>query len=169
MNDIIHEYLNKLRLISKIHENQKLSTIGGLSIYSHSFSSWLIRKWMGDNKEDTVRIIRDIYKSFKKNLELLIQEYHETKLEERKYYIIYQMINTVKELRASINGLDNLSRTYDEYPETTAALEGIIRDYVIITITILLNIIPKEKWSSEFTEDIFYRNMIIFSVDKKID
>ena len=62
MNNIIHDHLNKLRLISKLRQGQSLDTNGQLSVYEFSYMNWLWRKWHNSNKEEVVRYLQEFYK-----------------------------------------------------------------------------------------------------------
>jgi hypothetical protein len=154
----MHEHLNKLRIISKLKESQKLDTTKGINIYTYSLYNWILRRWARENKEETIRTLRDLYKSFGQSVETVINDYTTHK----KLQLVYVLINSAIELRASILGLDNLSKTYSAFPATTSALEGIVRDYIIVIYDLLLNTIPKENWPSEFNETIMYQNIIIY-------
>lgn len=162
MNDVMHELLNKLRIIGKIKEGQKLDTSnGGLHIYTDSWTNWALRKWNRENKDEGVRYLRDLYKSFGQSVETVINESITCKNETRKSQAIYVLINAATELRASIKGLDALSKTYTGYPTTVAALEGILRDYVIVTYSLLVEAIPEQRKPKEFKESIMYTGQII--------
>ena len=161
MNDVMHDLLNKLRIISKIREGQKLDTSNGLHIYTETWTNWLVRKWYRDNKDEGVRYLRDLYKSFGQSVETVINEAKTAKNETRKSQAIYVLINAATELRASINGLDSLSKTYTGFPTTVAALEGILRDYVIVTYSLLIEAIPENRIPKEFKESIMYAGQII--------
>jgi hypothetical protein len=161
MNDVMHEHLNKLRIISKIHEGQKLDTSNGLYIYTDGWVSWAIRKWYRDNKDEGVRYLRDLYKSFGQSVETVITEARTSSNETRRSQAIYVLINAATELRASISGLNALSKTYTGYPTTVAALEGILRDYVIVTYSLLVEAIPENRRPTAFNESIMYAGQII--------
>ena len=162
MNDVMHELLNKLRIIGKIKEGQKLDTSnGGLHIYTDSWTAWALRKWNRENKDEGIRYLRDLYKSFGQSVETVINEAITGKNETRKSQAIYVLINAATELRASIRGLDALSKTYVGYPTTVAALEGILRDYVIVTYSLLVEAIPESRRPKEFKESIMYTGQII--------
>lgn len=161
MNDVMHDLLNKLRIIGKIKEGQKLDTSNGLYIYTDSWSSWLVRKWYRESKDEGVRYLRDLYKSFGQSVETVINEVVTCKNETRKSQAIYVLINAATELRASIKGLDSLSKTYTGYPTTVAALEGILRDYVIVTYSLLIEAIPEARRPKEFKDTIMYAGQII--------
>lgn len=158
INDIMHDLLNKLRIISKIKEGQKLDTSKGLSIYSDSLLNWIIRKWYHDCKDEGIRFLRDLYKSFAQSIDSLISQSDHNK----KANIQYIIINSAIELKNSIRGIENLAKTYSGYPTTTAALEGILRDYIIVTYTTLLDSIPDDKKPKELQQDILYMGNIIY-------
>ena len=162
MNDVMHDLLNRLRIIGKIKEGQKLDTSNGsLYIYTETWANWFARKWYRESKDEGVRYLRDLYKSFGQSVETVINEVITCKNETRKSQAIYVLINAATELRASIKGLDSLSRTYVGFPTTVAALEGILRDYVIVTYSLLIEAIPELRQPKEFKESIMYAGQII--------
>lgn len=162
MNEIMHRLLNELRVIGKIKEGQKLDTSNGtLYVYSDGWVSWFTRKWYRDSKDECVRHLRDLYRSFGQSVETIINEATTCTNDTRKSQAIYVIINAATELRASIKGLDSLSKTYMSYPTTVAALEGILRDYIIVTYSLLLEAIPENRIPKEFKEPITYAGHII--------
>lgn len=180
INDVMHDLLNKVRIIGKIREGQKLDTSRNLSVYTDSILSWIMRKYNRDSKDETIRYLRDLYKSLQQNVEFIITEVqnshfdscqNQAKLSVQKNnqsspnpsHAIYILINVATELKTSIKGLDNLSKTYSTYPTTIASIEGIIRDYVLVTYTSVLNVIPKDKLTDDLRESIMYNGVIIYT------
>lgn len=162
MNDVMHEFLNKLRIISKLREGQKLDTTNNaLYIYSDGWFNWAIRKWYRVNKDESVRYLRDLYKSFGQSVENIISEAKSCTNETRKSQAIYVLINAATELRASIQGLNALSKTYEGFQVTKAALEGILRDYVMVTYSLLVESIPENRRPKEFNQSIMYDGQVI--------
>lgn len=162
MNDTMHELLNKLRVIGKLREGQKLSTNGNeLYIYVDGWLSWVIRRWNQDSKDEGIRTLRDIYRSLSQSAEALINE-TKNHNDAKKSLAIYTIINVAVELKNSIRGLDNLSKTYIKYPTTVASLEGILRDYIIIIYKSLLSAIPNDKLPKELKESISYGGFIVY-------
>jgi hypothetical protein len=153
ISDIMHSILNELRIISKIREGQKLNTINGLSIYTESIFGWVMRKVHGDSKEESIKHIRELYKSLSQMIDLIILEPKKT--------TITILITAGIELKNSIVGLDNLAKTYALFPTTLAAIEGILRDYILNTYNTILNNIPEEQYPKEFNTSIVFQNTII--------
>ncbi len=156
MNDTMHELLIKVRIIGKIRENQKLDTSNGLHVYNDGWLNWIMRKWNRDNKDEGVRFLRDLYRSLEQSVDILINETKLLKNDAKKSKIIYVMINIATDLKNSIKGLDNLSKTYAAYPSTTSAIEGILRDYVIVIYNALLENIPNDKLPENLKDSIIY-------------
>ena len=165
MNDIMHDLLIKVRIIGKLREGQKLDTSNGLYVYNDGWINWIVRKWNRDNKDEGIRYLRDLYKSLDQSVSMLISETKNTKDEAKKSRNTYVMINIVRDLKESIKGLNNLSKTYSAYPSTTSALEGILRDYVIVIYNSLLENIPKEKLPDKLSEVIVYEGIQLFDSD----
>lgn len=164
MNDVMHDLLNKLRIIGKVREGQKLDTTNGnINVYTDTWFNWAMRKWNRDNKDEGVRYLRDLYKSLQQSVETVINESKIASSDVKKSLAIYVLINAATELKASIRGLDNLAKTYVGYPTTLASLEGILRDYVIVTYSSLLDAIPESKLTKELRESITYAGIIVYN------
>ena len=160
MNDVMHDLLNKIRIISKIREGQKLDTNNGLNVYTEGWFNWIARKWNRDTKDEGVRYLRDLYKSVQQTVENVINE---TKQPAPKQTMaVYVLVNTATELKASVRGLDNLCKTYAHYPTTVAAIDGILKDYVIVTYSSIIDAIPDEKLTKELRESVSYSGNIIY-------
>jgi hypothetical protein len=85
MNDIIHEHLDKLRVISMLRECQKLSTSNGqLSIYDPGIFSWLLRNMQDDSKESTIIYLQGFYRILSQTVEQLIIELKHISIDEEK-------------------------------------------------------------------------------------
>jgi hypothetical protein len=191
INDVMHDSLNKLRIISKLREGQKLDTYNGLAIYNDGWISWLMRKWNRDSKDEGMRFLRDLYKSFHQTVEVVIVDYRNSVIrngsdkndsakngsdkngsdknssdkngiDEKRDAVGYVLVAAAIELRNSIKGLDSLYKTYKLYPTISAELDGIVRDYIIVTYTSLLNILPKEKIAKELLEPIVFAGTQVY-------
>ena len=163
MNDVMHGLLNKLRIISKIKEGQKLDTSNGLSVYDDGWFNWFLRKWNRDNKDEGIRFVLDLYKSLQQSIETIINESKVSHPESKKSMAIYVLINAASELKASIRGLDNLCKTYAKFPTAVAAIDGILKDYVIVTYSSLLEAIPADKLTKDLKESITYGGIIVYN------
>ena len=161
MNDVMHDLLNKIRIISKIREGQKLDTTNGLNVYTEGWYNWLARKWNRDTKDEGVRYLRDLYKSVQQTVENVINESH-NQSQPKQTMAIYILVNTATELKASIRGLDNLCKTYAYYPTTIAAIDGILKDYVIVTYSSIIDSIPVDKLTKDLRESVSYNGNIIY-------
>ncbi len=174
----MHDLLNKLRIIGKIREGQKLDVANGLHVYSDSWFNWIMRKWNRDNKDEGVRCILDLYKALGQSVDVLINDTKTVKNDIRRINNIYVMINIASNIKNSIKGLDNLAKTYNNYPSTTSAIEGIVKDYVIVIYNSLIDNIPLEKTPKELLDNILFMGYTIYediaennqiSYDDKID
>jgi len=163
MNDVMHDLLNKLRIISKVRENQKLDTSNGLNVYTDGWVNWMLRKWNRDNKDEGIRFLRDQYKALQQSIETVINELKHSPSETKKAMATYVLINAATELKASVKGLDNLCKTYINYPTTVAALDGILKDYVIVTYSSLMEAIPNDKLTRDLRESITYNGSVVYN------
>jgi hypothetical protein len=161
MNNIMHEHLNKLRIISKVRSGQRLDTTTDLTVYEESLYNWALRKWYHDNKDEGVRYLQELYRSIQQSVGHLISEINITSHVRNKHNKIQVAINLAEKLKDSVFGVENLSKTYSPYPKTTATLEGIIQDYAIGTYTQLLDAIPKNRHTPSLKESITYHGVIL--------
>jgi hypothetical protein len=165
MNDSMHDLLVKVRIIGKIRENQKLDVQNGLNVVNaDSWSAWLYRKITRENKHECTRFLRDLYRSLEQSVDILINEMKRSKDEVKKSKLTYVMINVAIDIKNSIKGLDFLSKSYTDFPSTTAAIEGIIRDYVIVIYNSLLENIPKDKLTDQLKEPIIYMGAPLYEL-----
>jgi hypothetical protein len=162
MNDMMHELLNKLRIIGKIKKGQKLDTNNGLRVYNDSWLNWVVRKWNRDNKDEGIRYLRDLYKALGQSINIIINECEAHQDPKKNQRNIDMLINIAVEYKNSINGLDNLSKTYINFPETVASLDGILRDYVIVTYKIICQYLPVYQLPEYLLENIRYDGQIVF-------
>jgi hypothetical protein len=163
MNNIIHDYLNKLRLISKLKEGQSLYVKDTVNIYEFNYINWLWRKFYNDNKNEVVRYLQELYKSIDQSIEMLINEIntHNKETFKKKSDMTIAIILAEK-IKSSINGIENLSKTYIHFPQTVAMLEGIIQDYAISSYKQLMEIIPEELKTKNLSGNVIYNDIILY-------
>ena len=163
MNNILHDYLNKLRIISTIRPGQRLDTTSGLNIYEPTIISWILRKWYHDNKDEGIRYLQDLYKGIDQTVEPLSRDISTILDAQRRNRIMHVIINMAENIHLSITGLENLSKTYTAYPQIIASIRGIVQDFAIETYFYLLNsIIPKEDYTHLLKQNIMYEGKIIY-------
>jgi hypothetical protein len=163
MNDIMHEHLNKLRIISKIRKGQKLDTTHGqLSVYEPGFLNWIYRRYYGDNKEESARFLQDFYKSLEQSAQQLISEIKINSSDEDRYNrLIYVAINLAEKIKVSLHGIECLSHTYMTFPKMTATLEGIVQDFAVVTYRQLIEVIPEEQMTKALRSKVLYNDMTL--------
>jgi len=159
MNDVMHGLLDKLRIVGTIKEGQKLDTTYGLNVYTEGWINWLFRKWHRDNKDEGMRQLCDLYKSLQQSIETVISA---SKHSTDSTMINYVLLNSAKELRHSVKGLENLCKTYANCPATPAKIKGIIMDYVIVTYSSLMSCIPRDKLTPELRESITFNGVVVY-------
>ena len=74
MNNILHDQLNTLRLLSRLKEGQSLYINNGVTVYEFSYFYWAYRKLAGDNKTEVTRWLQEFYKSIDQSADQLICE-----------------------------------------------------------------------------------------------
>jgi hypothetical protein len=163
ISDVMHDLLNKLRIIAQVKEGQKLDTTNGLDVYTEGWINWAFRKWYRDSKDEGIRFLRELYRSLQQSVETVVGEYNNSPNKTRRAMAINVLMNTAVELKSSVRGLDNLRKTYMGYPSTVAHIHGIIRDYVIVTYATLLDVIPAKKLTDDLRESITFDAKIIYN------
>ena len=162
MDDILHNFLNKLRIISTIKSGDKLDTIDDLNIYVEGYMNWLKRKYYYDGKESSVRVLHDLYRGVSQYSEQLISEISNTKSNVIRSSKISTATNLAEKIALSIKGLENLTITYKEFPKTKASLEGLVCDYAMITYKSLLSNIPHELHNDILCGDVKYLGKVVY-------
>jgi hypothetical protein len=131
MENIAHNYLTKLRIISKIPENGQLDlTNNDLNIYTPSLVGWIHRKMSGDGKMNTVGFLRSLYQE----LTTFTNEIMSAAISEpiaaikRNRYSL--LANIAKKIKESQVGFVRLKQTYSTYPKIISMLESIEQDII---------------------------------------
>lgn len=169
ISDILHDMLNKLRIISKIKEGQKIDTSDGLNVYNDGIINWLFRKYTRNNKDENVKYLSDLYKQLQQTIETNLNELSNSG-DTKKIKLLRILTTSALELRSSIKGLENLSKTYYNYPSTLASLEGILKDYIVVIYSSMLEAIPEDIIPNELLAPIIYNGYTVYSNKKyKID
>ena len=170
MHNIMHDQLNKLRLISKLQEGQSLDTTNGLTVYEFGIWNWAWRKWNRDNKDEVTRYLQEFYRSVDQSVEQLVSDIRCSKDETKRKKFINIAENLAEKIKASITGIEKLSKTYSQYPKTTSTLEGIVQDFAIVTYKQLMEVIPVENLSKILKENILYNGILLYvGVNDKLD
>lgn len=166
MNNIMHEHLNKLRIISTIREGQKLNTSHGqLSVYEPSMINWFYRKWNNDSKDEGTNCLRTFYANLDQAVEQHLSEIKNCEAREthKKKRLLYVASTIAEKIKLSITGIEKLSKTYVEYPKTTSELEGIVQDIAIVTYKQLIENLPSEYITDKLKERITYNGTTLYN------
>lgn len=171
MDSIIHEHLNKLRLISIITDGMKLSIVNvkDIKIYRDNAINWICRKYNNDSKEKTLKFLQDLYKDISHTSNNIVVQIGA--IQNKKYDITHNneyvekisiAINMCEKLKTSIVGIEGLSKTYSAFPEITSSLEGVVQDYAVPTYKKLLDIIPDTHKTQYLCTNIVYNGMTLY-------
>lgn len=155
MNNIYHDQLDKLRIISKIKEGDKLDVRFGMDIQNNWWPlfSWLGRFFSKNSKEESIRCLQDLYRSISQTTEQLIESIKQadtSQLEPR----IFTAQSFAEKLRGSLTGLENLAKTYSIYPSIVSQIEGIVQDYLWPSYQMIGKGIPEDRWTETMREPI---------------
>jgi len=155
MNNLIHTYLNQLRVISLFKEGDKGKIENGfLTIDNKSWVSWIKRqKWLYpwsldiNSKEETVKYLQNFYVSISQSIDQILIElnFNQNNQSSKNDKLLLISVSLLDNIISSISGLQNLSNTYKNYPRQYAEIKGIIDDYANPIIQLLEKNIPKDK------------------------
>ena len=145
MENILHQYLTKLRIISKIPENGRLDTTkNDLNIYNNTIIDWCWRKLSGDSKECTAKYLVELYReinSFSEQIKYNIVTETESTQKNRKLTMLVSLTEKIKE---SLIGVRNLINTYKTYLKIVSVLECLEQDIILPQYYSLKKFIPVE-------------------------
>lgn len=145
MDSILHQYLTKLRIISKIPEHGKLDTTqNDLNIYYGTIMNWVWRKFNGDSKECTTKYLVSLFReinSFSDQLMYNITTEQNPICKNKKLTMLVSLTEKVKE---SLTGIRNLIGTYHDYLKVVSVLECLEQDIIIPQYQSLKKFIPND-------------------------
>ena len=157
MENILHSYLCKMRIISKIPENGKLDiTRNEVNIYYGGIVGWVYRKAYGDNKNNAVKFLLELYKEINSFSDQLIYNITTENSSEIKHKKIIMLVSLTEKIKESLNGIRNLIGTYKDYHKIVSMLECLEQDIIIPQYHNLINFIPKENHTKILQEPIKY-------------
>lgn len=169
MESILHLYLCKLRIISKIPVGGKLDTTqNDLNIYYGGIFGWLFRKAYGDNKENATKYLIELYREINSFSEQLMYNIDTEQSEIRKRKRISMLISLTEKMKESLNGIRNLIGTYKGYLKIISLLECLEQDLIIPQYRTLTKFIPDEYHTETLKTDITYSHIHTASVFGRI-
>lgn len=154
MEIIAHQYLTKLRIISKIPENGQLDlTNNDLNIYNPTILNWVYRKLQGDGKLNTVTYLRSFYREVNGFTTDLMKSIDVEQNELNKSRKIILLTSLAEKIKESTIGVDNLVKTYRHYHKIISTLESIQQDIIENQLKNIIMFVP-EKFKTEVLKDI---------------
>jgi hypothetical protein len=157
MENMMHNYLVKLRVISKIPERGRLDTShNDLNIYYGGLLGWLFRKAYGDNKEASTKYLIELYKeinAFSDQLMYNITMEHNEILKRKK---ITMIVSLAEKMKSSLVGIRNLIGTYKDYLKIVSLLENLEQDIIIPQYKLLLKFLPESYHTELLRSPITY-------------
>lgn len=157
MENILHNYLTKLRIISKIPEHGRLSIANNdLNIYYGGVFGWLFRKAYGDNKDGAAKYLIDLYREINSFSEQLMYNIDTERNEIRMRKKITMLVSLTEKLKESLSGIRNLIGTYKDYLKIISLLECLEQDLIIPQYRTLLKFIPKSYHTKILKTPIAY-------------
>lgn len=144
MDTVIHTYLTRLRIISKIPTNGKIDTTNNdLNIYYSSISSWVRRKMQGDSKDNATKYLTDLYKEINAFSDQLMSNVDTENDKINKHKKIIMLTSLAEKIKESLAGIRNLIGTYKDYLKTVSLLECLEQDIIMPQYRVMQDFIPK--------------------------
>ena len=149
MDNILHQYLTKLRIISKIPENGRLNTTqNDLDIYYDTFTSWMWRKISGDSKDCTTKYLINLYREINSFSDQLMHNINSDQNQTSKNKKLVMLVSLAEKIKESLTGIRNLIGTYQNYLKIVSLLEYIEHDIIIPQYNTLKKFIPDDYHTS---------------------
>lgn len=157
MENILHLYLCKLRIIGKVPIGGKLDiSQNDLNIYYGGIVGWFLRKAYGDNKDNATKYLVDLYKEINAFSDQMMYNINM----EKNNIIIHKKINMLvsltEKIKESLIGIRNLIGTYKYYLKIVSLLECLEQDVIIPQYKSLMEFIPKEYYTEILKKPIVY-------------
>lgn len=155
MDNILHQYLTKLRIISKIPKHGKLdTTYNDLNIYYDSITNWIWRKMNGVSKETSTKYLMDLFREINAFSNQLMYNIDTEKNAIDKDQKMNMIVSLTEKIRESLGGIRNLIGTYNGFLKTVAMLECLEHDIIYPQYNTLKKFIPEEYHSELLKESL---------------
>jgi hypothetical protein len=160
MESILHNYLTKLRIISKIPENGKLDTTqNDLNIYYNNVVNWCWRKFSGDSKDCTTKYLMSIYREINAFSDQLMCNINTEQNVVQKNKKITMLVSLTEKIKESLSGIRNLIGTYQSYLKVVSLLECLEQDIILPQYYLLKKFIPSENHTEIIKSDISHSHI----------
>jgi hypothetical protein len=145
MDNILHTYLTKLSIISKIPSNGKINiTNNDLNIYYDSVVNWMLRKFHGDNKYNATKYLTELYREINLFSDQLMYSIESEINNTTKIKKINMLVSLAEKIKESMIGVKNLIGTYKEYLKVISLLECLEHDIIIPQYRCIKEFIPED-------------------------
>ena len=160
MESILHLYLCKLRIISKIPVGGKLNTTqNDLNIYYGGVFGWLFRKAYGDSKENATKYLIELYREINSFSEQLMYNINTEQNDIRCRKKTTMLVSITEKMKESLTGIRNLIGTYKDYLKIVSLLECLEQDLIIPQYRTLIKFIPNEYHTEILKTEITYSHI----------
>jgi hypothetical protein len=144
MENILHNYLTRLRIISKCPVNGRLDTThNDINIYYGGIIGWMYRKAYGDNKENTTKYLIDLFREINSFSDQLMYNILTEQSDIRRRKKLTMLVSLTEKMKESLSGIRNLIGTYKDYLKIVSLLECLEQDLIIPQYRTLLKFIPE--------------------------
>jgi len=160
MDSILHNYLTKLRIISKIPERGRLDTTqNDLNIYTPTVANWMWRKINGDSKECTTKYLVGLYREINAFSDQLMYNINTETNNIVKNKRITMLVSLAEKIKESLSGIRNLICTYQEFIKIVSTLECLEQDIIIPQYQSMKRFIPLEYQTDIIKSAITYEHI----------
>jgi hypothetical protein len=160
MDSILHQYLTKLRIISKIPEHGKLDTTqNDLNIYYGTIINWVWRKFNGDSKDCTTKFLVSLFREINSFSDQLMYNIITEKNPICKNRKMTMLVSLTEKIKESLTGIRNLIGTYKDYLKVVSVLECLEQDIIIPQYHTLKKFTPIEYQTEILKTEISYSHI----------
>lgn len=157
MDNILHTYLCRLKIIAKLPVNGKFDTTNNdLNIYYSSISGWVWRKFQGDSKERTVKYLMDLYREIRAFTEQTMYHIRSERDIIQRHKKMLMLTSLAEKIKESLYGIKNLIGTYKDYIKIVSLLECLEQDIIIPMFNTIKEFLPKYYHTEIIKSDILY-------------
>ena len=134
MDKAVHNTLCKLKVLSKIIPGQNLIiNENNFKIVDCQKSNWerFLKWWLGEDRHATTNKLQNFYVELKELISCLINDNEYPALRQGAGINKINLERLQKELQNSVNGLDNMIKTYELDKTMTSELETLKENFLL--------------------------------------
>lgn len=146
LENMAEKYITKLRVISKIPSNGRLSTLNvnnkiGIDIYKGSISEWFMRVYNGDSRDQTLDFLNTFFQELDTFVNIVIYD------SSNNCKQLSLLVRIAEQIRKSLFGINNLKETYSKCPKSISIIEYIENDRAVPLYLKIIQFLPENERS----------------------